>query len=296
MKPFTREIWNYHAKHRRDFPWRTSSPFEKNGAGKKRVVTPYHIVVSEIMLQQTQAPRVVPKYENFIQKFPNWKALAKASTAQVLKEWQGLGYNRRALYLKEIAKKISTTSTTKEIPKIFDELVSLPGIGPNTAGSILAFAWNIPHPFIETNIRSVYIHFFFKNKGTQNHGGRDKKVLDTEILKLISKSLAQPSIQENPREWYYALMDYGVYLKATLPNPSRRSAHHVKQSAFKGSNRELRAQILRSVLKKPHSSSELIDAFISKTRNAAAIEKNISALIKEGFLVDDKGIFRISDN
>ncbi len=207
---FTSSIWSHYKKHRRSFPWRER-------------ISPYRILVSEIMLQQTQANRVVKKYNAFIKKFPTLKKLNAAKNEDVLRAWQGLGYNRRALYLKSITK----------IPKTYEELVELPGIGPNTAGSILAFAYNIPHPFIETNIRSVFIHFFFKNK---------ERVHD----KLVKETLDH----KNPREWYYALMDYGAMLKKT-ENPSQKSTHYKKQSAFKGSRRQKRGEILRILLDKP---------------------------------------------
>ncbi|MDB5259364.1 MAG: HhH-GPD family protein [Candidatus Taylorbacteria bacterium] len=289
LSEFNKEIWNYYRKYRRDFPWRIS---DANAAR----VTPYHIVVSEIMLQQTQAPRVVPRYEKFMKKFPDWKALARATNAEVIGEWQGLGYNRRALYLKRIAETVTSTdngasaseTAAGEIPKTYDELYELPGIGPNTAGSVLAFAWNLPHPFIETNIRSVFIHFFFKNRGKKNKKGEAaKKVSDAEILELVAAALALPRNQQNPRDWYYALMDYGVHLKSTQPNPSRRSAHHIKQSTFKGSNRELRAQLLRFILKQPATTAELIARFKAKDHEYCTpenIERNILALEKEGFI------------
>lgn len=171
---------------------------------------------------------MVEKYNSFIKQFPTLKKLNEASIKDVLAAWQGLGYNRRALYLKSITK----------IPKTYEELVELPGIGPNTAGSILAFAYNIPHPFIETNIRSVFIHFFFKNK---------EQVPDKEIMELIKETLDH----KNPREWYYALMDYGAMLKKT-GNPSKKSAHYKKQSTFKGSHRQKRGEILRILLDKPN--------------------------------------------
>lgn len=211
---FIKEIYSYYKKHRRSFPWRER-------------ISPYRVLVSEIMLQQTQAPRVVEKYNSFIKRFPTLKKLNAASTKDVLSAWQGLGYNRRALYLKNIT----------HIPKTFEELVKLKGIGKNTAGSILAFAYNIPHPFIETNIRSVFIHFFFKNKD---------QVHDREIMELIEKTLDH----KNPREWYYALMDYGAMLKKTI-NPSQKSMHYKKQSAFYGSHRQKRGEVLRILLNKP---------------------------------------------
>lgn len=241
---FIDTIWAYYKAHRRSFPWRER-------------ISPYRVLVSEIMLQQTQAPRVVAKYNEFIKKFPTLKKLTEASTKDVLSAWQGLGYNRRALYLKSITK----------IPKTYEELVELPGIGPNTAGSILAFAYNIPHPFIETNIRSVYIHFFFKDK---------EKVDDKDIFPLIKETLDT----KNPREWYYALMDYGSMLKKTQ-NPSLKSKHYKKQSAFKGSHREKRGKVLKLLLEKPDQ--------LTKYKDVAA------ELLKEGFIKKINKVYYINE-
>ncbi|MEN9913198.1 MAG: hypothetical protein RLY66_606, partial [Candidatus Parcubacteria bacterium] len=166
MERFIRTIWNYYDKQRREMPWREDT-------------RPYYVVISEIMLQQTQVDRVVKKFPSFITRFPDWRALAKASTADVLQEWSGLGYNRRALFLKRIAESITNSGkTSKELPHTYDELRELPGIGPNTAGSILAFAFNIPHPFIETNIRSVFIHFFFPEIEKREGKKACKKISD----------------------------------------------------------------------------------------------------------------------
>ncbi len=222
FKSFIQTIWSYYEQHAREFSWRESE------------LTPYNIAVSEIMLQQTQADRVVAKYLEFIEKFPDWKTLAQASTRDVLMTWKGLGYNSRGIRLHNLARHIMKQDH-KELPQTAEELMELPGIGPNTAGSILAFAFNIPHPFIETNIRTVYIHHFFRN----SRG----KISDTEILPLITQTLDH----NNPREWYYALMDYGVFLKKTYKNPSRKSAHHTRQTKFKGSRRELASAILHYI-------------------------------------------------
>ena len=268
MPQFKRTIWSYYRAYRRSMPWREH-------------IDPYHVVVSEIMLQQTQVQRVMEKFPSFIRRFPTWRALALASTADVLSEWSGLGYNRRALYLKRIAEHITEGGATSgSLPDTFDGLRALPGIGPNTAGSILAFAYNIPHPFIETNIRSVYIHFFFKNK---------RKVHDSRLLPLIAKSLDT----ENPREWYYALMDYGTHLKKTMRNPSRTSAHHIKQSTFKGSNRELRAHILRMILVAPLSHKRLV-LHLTKTHPKEQIELNLINLEKEGFIIRTQNIYSVA--
>lgn len=228
------------------------------------------------MLQQTQVSRVLIKFPSFIKKFPDWKSLARASTKEILQEWSGLGYNRRALYLRRIAEEVMKMNG--RFPKTFEELRKLPGIGPNTAGSILAFAYNIPSPFIETNIRSVYIHFFFPEIEKSEGKKACKKISDDQLFPLIEKTLDT----ENPREWYYALMDYGADLKKRLPNPSRHSAHHIKQKPFKGSNRELRSKILKEIMKKSRTRSSLMA--ILKAYEPAAIEKNIDDLCKEGFL------------
>lgn len=174
------------------------------------------------MLQQTQAMRVVPKYEAFLRRFPTARALAKASLKEVLKTWQGLGYNRRAKYLHEAAK------LWGRVP-----LEALPGVGEYTAKAIRVFAWNKPEIMIETNIRSVFLYHFFPHK---------KKIPDSKIVPYMELCINK----RNPRAWYWTLMDYGAYLKQTVPNPSRRSAHHVRQKPFKGSNREIRGAILRA--------------------------------------------------
>lgn len=265
LEDFKKTIWQHYGNHKRDFIWR-----EK--------ITPYNIVVSEIMLQQTQADRVAKKFPSFIEKYPSFPSLSSAPLQEVLKEWQGLGYNRRALNLHRLAT-IVTEKYKGKLPRTYEELLDLPAIGPNTAGSIMAFAFNLPRPFIETNIRTVFIHFFFKNSKT--------KVDDKKIFPLIEKTLDV----ENPREWYYALMDYGNHLKKTTINPSRRSKHHVRQSTFKGSNRELRAQILRFILEKPRTVKEIVGNFREKEEEN--IQNNILQMEKEGFIEKKKTKYAI---
>ena len=279
QKMMQQKVWAHYRAHRRVFPWR-ERPF---------VDDPYAIVVSEIMLQQTQAPRVVPKFLAFMKRFPDFRSLAQAPLHDVLAEWQGLGYNRRALYLKRIAEAIQKTA----LPKNKASLVALPGIGPHTAGSILAFAFNIPEPFIETNIRSVFIHFFFSKPVSK----KKPKIADAEILKLVAATLDPKSHargHRNPREWFYALMDYGNMLKKrpSESDPARRSALYKKQSPFKGSNRELRAAILRHIAGARTIDRTGIVTFFTKLKNkdgrqawnAPAISKNLLALEREGFI------------
>jgi A/G-specific adenine glycosylase len=250
VSAFGKLIIDYHEKHgRHDLPWRKTKD-------------PYKILVSEMMLQQTQVSRVIPKYKSWMKRFPSMRALAKASVRDVLMEWQGLGYNRRALYLKK-------TAEEGLLPVDFHELQKLPGIGQSTAGAIMAFAYDVPVVFIETNIRSVFIHHFFP---------KSRKVSDKKILPIIEKTLDR----KNPRKWYYALMDYGVFLKSTHPNPSRKSRHHAKQTPFKGSTRELRANILRKIISKARTEKDICAAL--PDISAARIRKAVEGLERDGFL------------
>ena len=226
-KKFQQIIKTYFSNNRSDFPWRDTTDF-------------YKILVSEIMLQQTQTYRVLPKYEKFLERFPTMPDLAKASFSEVLKYWSGLGYNRRALYLQKLAQNFSDNPISND-PK---ELQKLPGLGKATAASVLVFSENLPLPFIETNIRRVYIHFFFADQ---------EEVSDKDIEKLVEETLDK----KNPREWYYALMDYGVMLAATTENANRRSKHYKKQSKFKGSLRKIRGEILRHLIDKPLKKADL---------------------------------------
>lgn len=221
IRRFRSVIRAFFRENRRSMPWRDTRD-------------PFAIVVSEIMLQQTQVDRVYEKYTAFIARFPDFRSLAEAPLAEVLTLWQGLGYNRRAIALKGIAAIVSDDFGGR-LPDSVETLMKLPGIGHATASSIAAFAFNMPTVFIETNIRRVFIHHFF-------HGRTD--VHDDEILPLVQKALDRKS----PREWYYALMDYGASLKKSVPNPNRRSRHYTRQTKFEGSTRQKRGAILRFVL------------------------------------------------
>lgn len=205
----------------RDLPWRN-------------IDDPYAVLVSEVMLQQTQVKRVLGRWERFLWKFPTPDALAAASTSDVVGEWQGLGYNRRALALKR-ACEICSRDFGGTLPGSVEELVALPGIGPATAGGVMAFAHNRPALYLETNVRTVFLHELFPGA---------EGVPDREIEPLVRATC--PKV--NPRAWYYALLDYGAHLKATFGNASRRSAHYARQSAFEGSRRQKRAEVVRIVL------------------------------------------------
>lgn len=233
---------------------------------------PYQIMVSEIMLQQTQVDRVIPKFEQFMARFPTPQVLADASTADVLKHWQGLGYNRRALNLQRAAQVIAT-EWSNHLPSGKDDLLTLPGIGPYTASAIRTFAFNQPEIVIETNIRTVFIYNFFPE--SQN-------VSDAELEPFIAASLDE----SQPRHWYAALMDYGTHLKSVLPNPTRRSKHYSKQSSFTGSNRQLRGAILRQLTLKDQLSSTEVLATIPERQlfSPVQIKAALEKLAAEGFI------------
>jgi A/G-specific adenine glycosylase len=225
LDAFTKTVWDYYRAHgRHDLPWRLP-----DADGR---FDPYKIMVSEIMLQQTQVPRVLPKFAAFTTQFPSFAALADAPLAAVLQAWSGLGYNRRAKFLWQAAQVVQQ-EYGGEVPQTVPELVKLPGIGANTAGAVLAYSFNKPVVFIETNIRTVFIHHFFAD---------DTAVHDRDVADLVAQTLP-----DNAREWYWALMDYGTHLKQTVGNLSRNSAHYAVQSKFEGSRRQIRGQVLRTL-------------------------------------------------
>lgn len=231
ISQFQKKVYTYYETYGRDLPWRKADD-------------PYAVLVSEVMLQQTQVDRVIPKYTAFLGEFPSFEHLAQASKAEVLSIWSGLGYNRRGLNLQKAAAQVMLLHGGR-LPSDHRLLDDLPGIGPATASSIQAFAFNLPSVFIETNIRSVFIYEFFSKRA---------KVSDAELLPLVARYLDT----QNPKKWYNALMDYGTMLKKTIGNPSRKSLSHNKQSPFAGSNRQLRGAILKLLLSGGVSESDLL--------------------------------------
>jgi len=260
---FRNLILDFYKQNARDLPWRNTT-------------NPYHIFISEIMLQQTQVERVIPKYAAFIKTFPSFDALEKSSFKTLLTHWQGLGYNRRALALKRASSTIARDYKGK-LPKEISELIRLPGIGPATAGAILTYAFNLPVTFLETNIRRVFLHHFFLNK---------KSIPDTKLLPFIRETIDH----YNPRIWYYALTDYGAHLGKLSINPNTRSAHYTIQSRFKGSNRELRGKIIAFLLEKKSAKiHEFLSAINAPSLN---IQTALHKLKQEQFLIErNKTIF-----
>ncbi len=270
---FKRLVLAHYKKKGRSFPWRETAD-------------PYKIMVSEIMLQQTQASRVVDFYNRFLKKFPTVRALARASLSDVYATWAGLGYNRRAKFLRDAAVEI-VKSYGGKVPKELVELQKLPGIGPYSAAAIRAFAWNLPGVVLETNIRTAFIHYFFNDR---------KKISDKELLPLIEAALAlvcqarawhNNNISKKVRDWYSALMDYGAYLKEEGVRAHRQSGSYVRQAKFEGSVRQARGKILRA-LDTPKTVKELSKIAGTQTGKALA------ALLRDGLIERAQLRYRLS--
>jgi len=249
-------VRGHYSKAGRAFPWRETRD-------------PWAILVSEIMLQQTQTERVVPKYEAFLAAFPRPADLAAAPLSSLLSLWSGLGYNRRALALKRAAETIQERYGGV-LPPSAEELDALPGVGPYTARAVMAFAFGEPSVFIETNIRSVYLYHFFPG---------EEAVADKLLEPLIAKSLDR----RDPRSWYYGLMDYGAALKKRIGNPNKRSAQYAKQSPFENSHRRVRGAVLRELsLNGPRLSMDELVSRIPFSRER--VEKAAGELVAEEFI------------
>lgn len=278
-KLFRRHVWDFYTTQgRHELPWRAMDLQQHDLGGD--VLDPYAIVVSEIMLQQTQVERVIPKYEAWLTVLPDWVTLAAASKQQILTLWQGLGYNRRALALAQLAQQV-THEYAEKLPRTEAELLELPGIGPYTAAAVRAFAFNEPVMMIETNIRTVFIHHFFEKRTTA--------VPDTELVSLITATLDT----QRPREWYWALMDYGSHLKRLHGNPARRSAHHVRQSPFVGSKREVRGAVVRLLTATPRvTEARLMQQLPFERSRITSVLKDLE---RDGFVVRDGHIVQIAE-
>jgi A/G-specific adenine glycosylase len=267
---FVAAVWDHYTRQGRNLPWR-------------RAHDPYEILVSEVMLQQTQVARVLAKYGEFLASFPTTRSLSVAPVADVLAVWSGLGYNRRALSLHQAAKMV-VAEYQGLIPASPEELRRLPGIGTATAAAVCVFAFGRPHAFIETNIRSAFIDFFFQESTS---------VSDADILPLVEMTMDR----DEPREWFYALMDYGAWVKKAHGNPSRKSRHHTVQSPFAGSRRELRAHALQALLSIAPSAVDAVAIRVMLPDPGRDLEELLSVLddlVREGFLKKEGGAYRLA--
>ena len=260
---FIQIVWGYYSSNKRSMPWRNAKP---DGS-----FDPYSIMVSEIMLQQTQVSRVLEKYRLFLDQFPTVQTLADAPLSDVLRLWQGLGYNRRAKFLHQAAQKI-VAEFGGEFPMDKTLLTTLPGIGVNTAGAIKAYAYDEPVVFIETNIRTVFIHHFFEDHD---------EVSDAQLLPLLQQCVDTLNRKDiySYREWYWALMDYGANLKQQVGNKSRKSKIYTKQSKFEGSRRQVRGAVLRML-----SQSDLSLRAMRKSITDDRLLSVLGDLVQEGMI------------
>lgn len=262
---FRELIYRFYRNQGRTFPWRETND-------------PWLILLSEMMLQQTQTSRVASRWETFVAEYPTPAAMDAAGLDQVLRSWSGLGYNRRAVALKKIARSIVKAG---RFPDSYDELLALPMIGTYTAKAVLAFAWQRPVVLIETNIRRVFLHHFFRDQ---------QGVADRSLLPWIEKSLDH----NDPKSWYYALMDYGADLKGKVENPNRRSAHYTVQAPFKGSVREKRGKLIKLLsgagMKGSFSLEEIV---LQSGINEESCKKILHTLQKEEFVAEEEGSYSI---
>lgn len=273
IKQFQDIIWCNYQKMERKLPWRET----KN---------PYHIFVSEFMLQQTQVERVKEKYSLFTSKYPDFASLALAPLEEIITMWHGLGYNRRAVWMKQAAERVYN-EYNGILPKDPTILEKFKGIGHATAREMTVFSYNIREPFIETNIRRVYIYFFFCDKS---------KIDDNEILTLVDQTIDD----KNPREWFYALMDYGVMLKKKFPreNPNTKSAQYTKQSKFNGSNRQLRGKILKLIIDQRGIEIEHLISIIVDEKSDSSSESswNKDSVMRNIAKMQEEGIIRLENS
>lgn len=282
LVPFREHVLSRGRELYRDLPWR-------------RTRDPYAVWVSEVMLQQTQVSRVDGRWQRWLVRFPDVETLAAAESADVLEEWQGLGYNRRALMLWKAARMLAAQGNC--VPSDTKMLEALPGVGPATAAGIRAFAFDLPAVYLETNVRSVFLFELFPDR---------EGVTDQELLPLVEATCPADAADPNddPRMWYFALLDYGAWLKRAVPNPSRRSAAHTQQSSFEGSHRQKRAELVRLLLvhrDEPAGvdietlSQELSDRELSAGRMPPSTEEVgdlLLELAREGFCTQDGDVWR----
>ena len=264
VRVFQEKIMQWWEENARDLPWRSDN-------------SPYNVLVSEIMLQQTQVNRVVPKYLEFLRKFPTIEDLATADTKQLLQVWSGLGYNRRAVWLKEAARQIVDRG---EFPRTIEELRDLKGIGPYTSQSILIFAFNRNLAAVDTNIRRVLIA----------SGFADEEMSSSQLQSVADDLL----LQGKSSDWHNALMDYGSLV---LTSSSTSISPQSKQPRFNGSTRQLRGAIIRILTNSETLSlNELISHLNSEDIHCEDVNPVIDQLLAERLVErTDEGRFKIVD-
>ena len=261
IEEFKNIINTWYLVHRRDLPWR-------------KTFDPYSIVVSEIMLQQTQVGRVLNFYDKFLNTFPTFSSLATADNKTLFELWNGLGYWKRALNLRKIAE-IIQLKYEGVFPSDIDTLKTLPGVGEYTSAALKCFIYNYPVAFVETNIRKVINHFFFN--GSDN-------VSDKEIYRIADLVLDR----DNPREWNYSLMDYG-----SSEFRSKKTTKNDKKESFVFSNRFYRGELIRFITQKGEVSRDEIHILLNTISENKITNSRVSSILES--LIKDQLISNKKD-
>ncbi len=276
-----RLILAWYSQNKRTLPWRSTKDM-------------YHIVVSELMLQQTQVDRVIPKYHAFLKRFPTIYDLARASAAEVIDEWAGLGYNRRALYLHQFAQTVMKAHNGI-IPQEREQLLELPGIGPYTSQAIRCFGFGKDVPVVDINIKRIYSRLFFKGEGSENE------------LQNVAREIVPTG---NGVAWNNALMDFGSLICEDKPRcdicplTAHCSAYkagtpekYVKpktQSKFIGSNRYYRSMIIKALRKNNFTLPlKKIKKLKPNDKSEEWFEAVIAGLEKEGLIIKKNGMLSL---
>ena len=276
MKTFQTRVLKWYAANKRDLPWRQTDD-------------PYHILVSEVMLQQTQVDRVIPKYQAFLAAFPTIEHLAAAKTSNVISLWSGLGYNRRAVYLQKAAQEI--VARGGNVPDAEEALQQLSGVGVYTSRAVLCFAFHRDVPVIDTNIRRVFSRYFFEGKGSVEE-------IDARVARSVPRG--------NGTAWNNALMDFGSILcTAAAPacgvcpvnstcaackvgNQERYLRIASPQKKFKDSRRQYRGMVLRMLKDAPEQGIvvQMLQQGMKKSKKF--IDSIIDELEKDSLVVRKK--------
>ncbi|MFW9798287.1 MAG: Fe-S cluster assembly protein HesB [Candidatus Thorarchaeota archaeon] len=261
LKAFQNMIMGWWTDNARDLPWRLDP-------------SPYNVLVSEIMLQQTQVSRVVPKFIEFKKEFPTVESLADAKTKHLLKIWSGLGYNRRAIWLKEAARQIVQRGG---FPQSAEELRKLKGVGPYTSRSILIFAFNKDLAAVDTNIRRVLIA----------SGFADETMSDMQVQQVADRVL----LKGRSSDWHNALMDYGSQV---LTSGSTGISPKSSQSCYEGSTRQVRGEIVKILTSSDTMEFRELKLRLDCELNDSELSSIIDDLVADGLVqMTATGTYRI---
>jgi A/G-specific adenine glycosylase len=258
---FQNKILQYYKKNGRDLPWRNTTDA-------------YNILISELMLQQTQVSRVIDYYTTWLKTWPTIQHLAQANFKDVLQAWMGLGYNTRGINLHK-ASKIIVQHYNADVIAAMDEYKKIPGVGKYTSQAVKIFSTNADIVTVDTNIRRIFIHEF----------DLSQDISDSELWSIAQHCLPKGK----SRQWHNALMDYGaMYLTSKKTGISPKT----KQSTFEGSDRQIRAQILRDLLNTPLTIHDLTQHYDHTTDRLLKI---LEKMKKQGIIKKEKEKYLLNE-